>query len=416
MGHDHRSINDAHPWSLILPILFSLLVVGCTSTPKLAPSFQPVANHEKIQKSIGVFYAPEFRDYKYVADPYQNKHNVEFLVGAASVELFQSVFSHTFSEVKELDTLAYGGEHLQSVNGVIEPRIKSFKFYSRMAGRPTYWADVTYEIALTQPEGGQATGWQIRGTGENSGDSLFSEERSWANPVELAMQDAATQMATSFQETPEAVRWLRGMPAEGATAPMESQTAWTVQDQSTESARVGYKGIISARAVFNIEADPEVEKAQAKMKEKGLVAVGLYLRNEGNHALRVRRSDISLANPERKALGPIPCSFFAAAATTYNVRLPNIVGGTGYAALPQLVFALINLGFTHEEQRESGNYSATFKKYEFADVVLKEGETAKGALFYAFTPGDLSTTDLFLLVPVVDLDSATRYVLKIPVQ
>ena len=152
------------------------------------------------------------------------------------------------------------------------------------------------------------------------------------------------------------------------------------------------------------------------MKEKGLAAVGLYLKNEGTHALRVRRSDISLANLERKALGPIPCSFFAAAATPYNVRLPNVVGGTGYAAIPQSLFALVNLAVIHEEERESGSYSATFKKFEFADVLLKEGETAKGALFYAFAPGDLSTTDLFLLVPVVDLDSATRYILKVHVE
>jgi hypothetical protein len=49
-------------------------------------------------------------------------------------------------------------------------------------------------------------------------------------------------------------------------------------------------------------------------------------------------------------------------------------------------------------------------------VLLREGDTAKGALFYAFVPGDLSTTDLFLLVPVVGLDSVTRYVLKVSVQ
>jgi hypothetical protein len=415
MGHDHRSINAIRPWSLILPILFAWLVLGCTSTPKLKPVLPETAVQEKIQKRIAVVYSPEFRDYKHVADPYHNKHNVEFLVGAASVELFRSVFSRSFQEVKEMDIPPLGPEELLGVDGVIEPRIKSFKFYSRMAGHQTYWADITYETALTHPDGGQTNTWQIRGTGENSGDQLLGEERSWANPVELAMQDAAAQLAVSFYETPEAARWLRGLPAEGATAPAERQTAWPLQDQSAESTRVGYEGIVSARAVFNIEADPEVEKAQAKMKEKGLVAVGLYVKNEGNHLLRVRRSDISLANLERKALGPIPCSFFAAAATTYNVRLPNIVGGTGYAALPQLVFALINLGFTHEEQRESGNYSASFKKYEFADVVLKEGETAKGALFYAFTPGDLSTTDLFLLVPVVDLDSATRYILKVHV-
>jgi len=415
MGHNHCSINAAHPWSLILPILFSLLVLGCTSTPTLKPTFQSVADQERIPKSVAVVYSPEFRDYKHVADPYHNKHNVEFLVGAASVELFQSVFSRTFREVKELDPLAYGGEELQGVDAVIEPKIRFFKFYSRMAGHRTYWADIAYEISLTRPDGGQATSWHIRGTGESSGESAFDEERSWANPVEVAMQDAAAQLAVSFQEAPEAVRWLRGIPEEGATASMERQTVWPVQDPSAEFTRVGYEGVVSAQAVFNIEADPEVEKAQAKMKEKGLVSVGLYLKNEGNHALRVRRSDISLANPERKALGPIPCSFFAAAATPYNVRLPNVVGGTGYAALPQLVFVLINLAVTHEEERQLGNYSATFQKYEFADVLLKEGETAKGALFYAFTPGDLSTTDLFLLVPVVDLDSATRYVLKVHV-
>ena len=111
-----------------------------------------------------------------------------------------------------------------------------------------------------------------------------------------------------------------------------------------------------------------------------------------------------------------PLLVLAAAATPYNVRLPNIVGGTGYAAIPQLVFALANLAVTSEEKRESGNYSATFKKYEFADVLLKEGDSARGAVFFAFAPGDLSTTDLFWLVPVLDLDSATRYVLKIPVQ
>ena len=416
MGHDHCSINAARPWSLILPVLFCLLVLGCTSTPQLKPALPLAADQEKIQKTIGVHYSPEFRDYMHVADPYHNKHNVEFLIGSASVELFRSVFSRTFREVKELDTLAYGGAELQGVDGVIEPKIKSFKFYSRIAGRLTYWADITYEIALTHPDSSQATTWHIRGMGENSGDILLGEERSWANPVELAMQDAAAHLAVSFQESPEAVRWLRGIPAEGATASMESQKVWTDQDQSGGHTRIGFEGIVSARAVFNIEADPEVEKAQAKMKEKGLVAVGLHLKNEGNHALRVRRSDIALANPERKALGPMPCSFFAAAATPYNVRLPNIVGGTGYVALPQLVFALVNLAVTSEEERESGNYSATFKKYEFADVLLKEGDSARGAVFFAFAPGDLSTTDLFLLVPVLDLDSATRYVLKIPVQ
>jgi hypothetical protein len=401
---------------MILPIFFCLLVLGCTSTPKLKPTFQPATDQEKIKKTIAVLYSSEFRSYMHVADPYRNKHNVEFLIGSASVELFRSVFSSSFQEVKELDTQAYKGEELQDVDGVIEPKIRSFKFYSRMAGHWNYWADITYEIVLTHPDGEQTASWHVRGTGESSGDFTFDEERSWANPVELAMKDAAAHLAASFQETPEAVRWLRGIPAEGATVSMEHQKVWTVQDQPGGHTRVGYEGIVSARAVFNIEADPEVEKAQIKMKEKGLVAVGLYLKNEGNHALRVRRPDIVLANPEREALGPMPCSYFAAAATPYNVRLPYIVTGTGYAAIPQLLFALVNLAVIYEEERVSGNYSTTFKKYEFADVLLKEGETAKGALFYAFAPGDLSTTDLFLLVPVVDLDSATRYILKVHVE
>jgi hypothetical protein len=411
-----RSIRSSRFLSLFVSTLSCLLLLGCTSTPKLKPTLPSAAEQEKIQKTIGVFYAPEFREYKHVADPYHNKANVEFFIGSASVELFRSVFSRSFEEVKELNTLVHEQEELQGVDVIIEPKIKSFKFYSRMAGHWTYWADITYEIVLTRPDNFSATSWQIRGTGEGSGDSVFHEERSWANPVELAMQDAAEQLAASFHETPEAVRWLRGMPVEGATASMESQTPCAVQDESSALAGVGYEGIVSARARFNIEADPEVEKVQAKLKEKGLVAVGLYLKNEGHHTLRVRRSNISLANPERQAIGPMPCSFFAAAATPYNVRLPQIIGGTGYAALPGLVFALMNLAVTHEEERESGNYSATFKKYKFADVLLKQGDRANGALFFAFAPWDLSTTDLFLLVPVVDLDSATRYVLKVPVQ
>jgi hypothetical protein len=416
MGCRSPSKGTSRFLSLFVSTLSCLLVLGCTSTPKLRPALPLTAEQEKIQKTIAVLYSPEFREYKHVADPYHNKANVEFLIGSASVELFRSVFSRSSEEVKELDTLAHEREELQGVDVIIEPKINSFKYYSRMAGHWTYWADITYEIALTHPDGSSVTSWRIRGTGEGSGGLTFDEERSWAKPVELAMQDAAEQLAASFHETPEAVRWLRGMPVEGATAPMESQTSCAAQDQSSGLAGVCYEGIVSAQARFNIEADPEVEKAQAKLKEKGLAAVGLYLKNEGKHTLRVRRSNISLENPERQAVGPMPCSFFAAAATPYNVRLPPIIGGTGYAALPQLVFTLINLAVIHEEERESGNYSTIFKKYEFADVLLKEGDTAKGVLFFGFTPGDLSTTDLFLLVPIVDLDSATRYVLKVPVQ
>ena len=411
--------GTARSWFLLALTVACSLAFGCTSTPKLKPTFQPVAEQEKIQRAIAVLYASEFREYKHVADPYHNKHNVEFLVGAASVDLFRAVFNRTFREVRELDTPAQGEESLQGVDGIIRPKITCFHFYSRLAGHWNYWTDITYEIEIASADGGQKTAWHIRGAGEGNGAPLFDEERSLANPVELAMQDAASQLAASFFESPEAVRWLRGLPAEGATAPMECQTGWPVQDQSEESAEsvwVGYEGIVSARALFNIDAGPEVDKAQAKLREKGLVAVGLHLKNEGNHSLHVRRSNVSLAKLGREAIGPMPCSFFAAMATPSNVRLPYIPGGTGYAAIPQLIFSLANLAIIYEEERESGYYSATFKKYAFTDVVLKQGDTVDGVLLFSFGPENLYTTNVFLIVPVVDLDSAIRYILKVRVE
>jgi hypothetical protein len=413
----HRlSIRAGRFLSLFVYTLSCLFLLGCTSTPSLKPSLPLTADQQKIEKSVAVLYSPEFREHKQVAEPYHNKANVQFLIGPASVELFRSVFSRSFEEARELDSLAYKQEDLQGIDVIIEPKIKSFKFYSCRAGHWTYWADIVYEIALLRPDGSHASSWLIKGTGEGSGGSPFDEERTWANPVELAMQDAAGQLAASFRETPEAVRWFRRMSLEGASVPMESQTSCAPRDQSPAVTATCYDGIVSAQASFSIESDPEIEKAQAKLKENGLVALSLYLKNEGKHTLRIRRAEISLASSERIALGPMPCTFFAAAATPYNVRLPNIIGGTGYAALPQLVFALINAGVSNQEERESGNYSATFKKYEFTDLLLKEGDTVKGVLFFGFTPRDLSTTDLFLVVPVVDLDSAIRYVLKVPVQ
>ena len=414
-----RSLRTAYFWFLLLPALCCSVVLGCTTTPKLKPTFQPAVEQEKIQKTITVLYSPEFREYKQMADPYHNKADVEFLIGAASVELFQSVFNQTFREVKELDTPVQGEERLEGVDAIIEPKIKSFHFYSRLAGHWDYWADIAYEIDLAPAVGGQKTVWYIRGTGESSADPLFDGDKSLAKPVELAMQDAASQLAVSFYETPEAMRWLRGLPEGGAGAPIESQTVRPVQDQSaesTESMWVGYAGIISARAGLNIDADPEVDKAQAKLKEKGLVAVYLCLKNEGTHVLRVRRSNVSLAQLGGEALGPMPCSFFAAAGTSSHVRLPSVAGGTGYAAIPQLVFSLANFAIINVEERESAYYSVTFKKYAFADTVLKEGETVKGALFFSFAPGVSYTTNLILIVPVVDLDSATRYILRVPVE
>ena len=97
-----RSLRTAYFWFLLLPALCCSVVLGCTTTPKLKPTFQPAVEQEKIQKTITVLYSPEFREYKQMADPYHNKADVEFLIGAASVELFQSVFNQTFREVKEL--------------------------------------------------------------------------------------------------------------------------------------------------------------------------------------------------------------------------------------------------------------------------------------------------------------------------
>jgi hypothetical protein len=413
------SIGTKRFLSLFVSTLSCLLVLGCTSTPKLKPAFQPVAEQEKIQKTIAVLYSPEFSDYKQMSDPYHNKADVEFLIGAASVGLFQNVFDQTFREVKGLNTQVQVEAGLQGVDTIIEPKIKSFNFYYRLAGHWDYWADITYEIDLASAGGGQRTAWCIRGTGESIADPLFDGDKSLAKPVELAMQDAASQLAVSFYETPEAMRWLRGLPEEGATAPEGNQTVWSAQDHSAESIEsmwVGYEGVVSARAGLNVDSDPEVDKAQAKLRERGLVAVYLCLKNEGKHALGVRRSSISMVKPGREALGPMPCSFFAAAGTSSHVRLPNVAGGTGYAAIPQLLFSLANLAIINEEERESGYYSFIFEKYAFANVVLKEGDTAKGALFFSFAPGVLYTTNLILIVPVVDLDSAIRCVLRVPVE
>lgn len=416
MDCDTRFVKTNRVFCLTVTTLSCLIVFGCTSTPKLKPSLPLGMEQERIKKTVGVHCAPEFREYKHVADPYHNKHNVDFLVGAASVDLFRSVFSRSFEEVKELDAPVHDRQNMTGVDMIVEPKIKSFRFHSRMAGHRIYWADIIYEMTLTCPSEGETGAWCIRGMGEGIDESSFDEERAWAVPVESAMQDAAAQLADSFREIPEVVRCLRGIPMEGVTAPMESQTVCKARDLGNGSTRVGYDGVVSAEAGFNLETDPEIEKAQAKLKDKGLAAVGLSIKNEGNHRLRVRRSDISLVSLKRKALGPMPCSFFAALATTYNVRLPMVAGGTGYAALPQLIFSLVNLALTHEEKKEAGSYSETFNKCTLTDAVLKTGDVRKGALFFAFPPEAFSTTDLFLFVPVLDIDSATRYILRVPVK
>jgi hypothetical protein len=378
-------------------VLAAVVIGGCAPLP-LNPGAQFVPPSPiEVRRTVGIHHSEAFRN--------ETREVVglrrAFAVGNASFRLLDAVYQTVFTRAVPVA----GRPPVQStpaVDAVLEPSIERFDVAVGpfVANRVLAWASVTYRFTMWSPSGDQLAAWTVNGVGEASG--VGRDGRSAVIAVERALRDAAHRFTLSFLEVPEARRWARGLPMAGATAVSTEQT--TRRDGPLT--RVSYADVASLETT--LERD-----------ESGVVSARLRVANEGRGRLIVRPGDIVLARGDA-TIRPAPVSQLAATLTTFHGRVGPAppfagVGTSGLRAMgvANIIGALVNLALAHAEQKAFDAAVARYAPAEGDDIRLWKDGTAEFTLHFLLREPTL--TDGVLLVPIVDTDRATRYVLRVPV-
>ncbi len=371
----------------------------CTRTATVEPSISHLPSFGKAPKTVGVYFSPEFRSERRVVD------SIEFKVGSASVSLLDDAFAITFDETVEIGTQPPVVGREGELSAVIEPRLEDFAFRTLFVGKGRHWAFVSYDFSLSTLDGELVASWRTKGQGESHG---------WEGQgaaVTVAMQQAAAEFVTSFRYVPELRRWAEDLPIEGATAPgneQETRPAAGIKD----GAVVGtYRDVVEVSAELRVPPGISTRGVGASR----LTSVHVSIHNLSGNRLRVHLPDIALVPNGTGEATPLPPSTVSGLLTSPRVRLGPVAPGTGLAALPALAAVLADWAMEEGQKEEFAELLAAYESDSLRDTILQEAEVTDGFIYFA-VPSRSGAALGTLLVPIVDLDSATRYVVRLPLR
>jgi len=93
---------------------------------------------------------------------------------------------------------------------------------------------------------------------------------------------------------------------------------------------------------------------------------------------------------------------------------PLAMPGTPAASIQILLGLLLNSAFMEEEKRNVAAASTAYGKQEYQDVTLLPGKAAQGVAFFLGAPAKNDGQSVLLQVVAIDIEAATRYVVRIP--
>jgi hypothetical protein len=196
-------------WQATLLLGAFLVVLGCAHSIPMKGVLETPPAVGKIPLNVGVYYSPEFRNYKH--EGARGGDRWEFPLGSASVSLFDRVFSETFISTMTVESRPpLSGSKLDAV---IEPRIEAFDFNIPYLKTGTYTAEITYRFTIHSIKGDPVTSWTVQGSAAKRGQAGFEFARWPGEAADLAMQDAATKFMKGFYDVPGLQRWIKEIKA-----------------------------------------------------------------------------------------------------------------------------------------------------------------------------------------------------------
>ena len=375
------------------------LLPACTTVIplKVGTDFLPPSPIQ-IPLTVGVYHSTDLRNYQYSVEPILGQ-DVVLPVGMATVGLLDGLYPDLFSKTVPVESRPPPPINAPSLAGVLETSIEAFDVG---VGHNLCWAQIVYRFTVHSPSAEGLISWNVRGVGEGFGQTVNA--RVVADTVALAMRDAAQKLQTSFFDVPEARRWARNLPALNVNAAVDAQTT-----------------LREGQLVWSVF--PEVAAATAQVDRyayaPSIMSAKIRVRNDGRRRLFVRPSDFSLELPGGRIDPPAPASAFVIAAAPLFARRvgpwPWIGVGPTPLTLPLWVLLLVLIELpAADELSRAGDALARYTTENMRAVTLWEGNSAEFIVHFTTLPD--TATVWTLAVPVIDLDTASRYVIRIPMQ
>lgn len=399
-------INLTHWMYSTVFLLITIILGGCTGTVVLKPAVKYLSAAPLIPAKIAVYFSPEFSAYSFTGEPYSQGYKAVVPVGQASVDVFRKLLPKIFREVIEVSSR----KSEKDVVGIIEPSIEAFDFAGRWVGYSKTWASIGYRLTVYSQSGDTIASWKETGNGEGPFVEGLSENR--APAVEKAIIDGTSQIASSFHDTPEAMRWARGLPLDGVTAPASQQII--NQNLDSKSAKISgeYVGIVAVTADPYLQLERQKEAfASLNLDKAGILAIQLNIKNISSNRLFFDPSNVKLIFSNGGQEEVVQASIVAEQSTKTRPRLPMVAGGTGIAALPLLVFSLANAAATIAEDKDRSIYLKSFDSQELKRAFFRGGTGIAGFIYFLIPSGEKFSS---LEIPVIDTETATRYVVTLP--
>jgi hypothetical protein len=382
-----------------------LFVAACTTVVALKSGIEFLPPSPiQVPLTVGIYYSPELIAYEHSVNLSGGKRLI-FPVGEATVRLLEKLSPTLFTRTVVLNTRPPLTATPTAVDAVLVPGIEAVSInFGPFVGRTNfYWAEIVYRCTVYSAKGSELASWKVRGIGERSG--LQGDKNVFAETVELAMRDAAQKLQTSFFDVPEARRWVRGLATTDVNAPADLET-----ESREAQALWGVYPNVAAATILDFAKDAQAPK---------VVSAKIRVRNESIRRLFVRPFDIILGLRSGKLLQPATASALVSAAASAYSRVPlsfepaMTIGGPPVFAIATLVTSLINLATEEAENRQIETILTRYRTEWMRDTSLWESDSLEFIVHFVTGP----ETDIpeFVIVPVIDLDTSTRYLIRLPV-
>lgn len=159
-----------------------------------------------------------------------------------------------------------------------------------------------------------------------------------------------------------------------------------------------------------IGADPHVQPDRQKavfdgdLSEAGILPIQIWLENQGERRLLVRRTDMMLVLPSGQQLSPAGAS----AASSRMESIGGVVGAT-------IAFGIIGyLAASSAEEKARTARQVDFRNKELRDVAIGKGESTHGFVFFIPLAGTSAFTEAALILRVVDFEEGTSTPVSLP--
>lgn len=195
------------PGRYAAPMLCLLMLSGCTSTLLVEGDF-PSPLVDKVPLSVGVHYAPEFKQYEYVEQA-EDRSKWIIIIGEAQREMFDTVLAGMFNRVTAITELPAGGS-TGGMDVVISPLVDEFQYTLPQETKiKVYEIWLKYNVRVYHPDGSLLADWILTAYGKTPEGFMQSDESALNQAVVVALRDAGANLSLNFTRVPEIRAWLQ---------------------------------------------------------------------------------------------------------------------------------------------------------------------------------------------------------------